>query len=123
MDQIQAQVPSLINKLEQLGFKSLLKYSDRLYSIYGECTCSHSNCKHFKFGSLIEHSQICYMYTVKSLEGAGVVQWQSVSMPSKNYGIFWVQTQPFTPELLEKKCAATDHTVFVHTTLIVCDYL
>ena len=41
--------------------------------------------------------------TVMTLLGAGVAQWQSVMMLSKNYGIFWVQTQPYTPELLEKK--------------------
>ena len=54
--------------------------------------------------------------------GAGVAQWQSVMMLSKSYGMFWVQTQPCTPEQLEKS-AATDHTVCVYTTLIVCDYL
>ena len=42
-----------------------------------------------------------------------------VMMLSKNYGMFWFETQPCTPEQLEKISAATDHTVCVCMDLIV----
>ena len=42
-----------------------------------------------------------------------------VMMLSKSYGMFWVQTQPCTPELLEKS-AATDHTVCVCVCVCLC---
>ena len=40
-------------------------------------------------------------------------------MLNKNYGMFWVEIQPCTPEQLEKISAATDHTVCVCMDLIV----
>ena len=48
---------------------------------------------------------------------SGVQGWLSGSlgmMLSKNYGMLWVETQPCTPEQLEKISAVTNHTVCVY---------
>ena len=47
-----------------------------------------------------------YSYPTQPTHGVcvcRVAQWQSAMMLSKSYGIFWVQTQPCAPELLEKR--------------------
>ena len=67
-------------------------------------------------GRVQSHLRSHVLHYIALLTEIGVQGWLSgslVMMQNKSYGMFWVQTQPCTPEQLEKKSAATDHTVCV----------